>query len=248
MTQKLAPAIYLGKLENFRSEQAKEYFKELKNAFKIFSDQYYLFIEINDDSTSNDCQIFYDNEFQEFSIVQTLEKILSKSKNNVTKGKNIPSIVISYIDQLQLPKNKVMSLKIPNQAFQKLMELGHELDSVREKNCALVGLGNITHNKNTSNEIRNAVKEFDSFVRIKLWEFDYYALRDLDKYFLFDRNLYLDQISHYGSFLVIFGSLIGTDILQDIYTGFEKNNSLRCFYYSTNMIVANRLNKPNFVG
>ena len=44
---------------------------------------------------------------------------------------------------------------------------------------------------------------------------------------------YLDYIIYYIPFLVIFGSLEGTDVLIDLFTGFEGNNSLRSFYFES---------------
>ena len=114
------------------------------------------------------------------------------------------------------------------------MELGQNLQKLRETKFLLMGLGNITANQKSNDaEVRKAVKEFDSWVRVKLWEFDYYALRDIQTFFPFEKNLFLEDLHSYAPFLVVFGSLIGTDVLYDLFTGFEGNSSLRSFYFSS---------------
>ena len=237
MEQKLAPAIFLGKLSDFNSDISKNYFSEINEQFGKFSEHYFLFIELSEKINDKECQIRFNEQFQEPLLLQTLETILSKSNFNPTKQSEYSPIVQSYIEKLDLPKNKVVSIVVNEQNFQKLMELGQALVPIRNKNCSLVGLGNITHQSQTGKEITEAAKEFDSWVRVKLWEFDYYALRDIEVYFPFSKKLYLDKDYHYGSFLIIFGSLVGTDVLYDLFTGFTGNTSLRSFFFTTSSIL-----------
>ena len=163
-----------------------------------------------------------------------LESIISTFKSNKKTKNELSDTIHYYCSSLHIDYQKVVHLVINETHPQLLMALGQKLLKIRETSFVLVGLGNVTFNeKHIDDQVVKAVKEFDSFVRVKLWEFDYYALRDIETYFPIERNLYLEDFHHYAPFLVVFGSLIGTDVLYDLFTGFEGNKSLRSFYFSS---------------
>ena len=238
MDQTLLPAVYVGKLTNTSSNKAKNYFEILKKFFSQFHNCGFLFIETSDNLQEHEAEVSYKQEFQEQSILNNISSILTEFNFKQSITTNFSKSVHEYVSNLLIPAHKVVSIAMHETDKQKLMELGKKLVTIRKNNFIIIGLGNITHlNKITNDEMKVAIKEFDSWIRVKLWEFDYYAVRDIQTYFPFAQDLFLDNIIYYGPFLVIFGSLIGTDVLYDLYTGFEENNSLRSFYFTSHELV-----------
>ena len=238
MDHSILPAVYIGKLTNFSSNQAKDYFESLKEFFTQFHESGYLIVETSEILQEHEVLVSHKQDFEDQSSLSNIISILTELNYNISTTTNFSKIVQEYLSNLHIPAHKVVNITIHETDKQKLLTIGKRLVTIRENNFMIIGIGNITHmNKIANDDMREAIKEFDSWIRVKLWEFDYYAIRDIQTYFPFSPDLYLDNIIYYGPFLVIFGSLIGTDVLYDLYTGFEANNSLRSFYFTSHALV-----------
>ena len=234
MDVKIVPSVFLGKIHHLSDQQKQEYFETLNTFFKDYTDSYVLLVESSVDCSEDEFVLSYEGDFQDVESLKQLELIISGFKTTKITLKTFSDSINYYCSSLHLNTQKVVHLLINETRSQVSMELGKKLQKMRKANYLLVGLGNVTSKEKTNDhEVITAVKEFDSWVRVKLWEFDYYALRDIDTYFPIKRNLYLKEFHPYASFLVVFGSLTGTDVLYDLFTGFEGNTSLRSFYFST---------------
>jgi hypothetical protein len=233
MVNKLVPSVFIGKIINSSNKLANDYFNALRSFFNNYSESSFLFIESSDEISENDFIFSFEKEFQLSPLLQSIENIISEIDVNKIVNNDFSYVIKKYIEYLDIPGKKVISITLGQKNIQKLMEIGKKLQKIREMNCLPIGLGNLTHSTKKQDEIvLESVKEFDSWVRIKLWEFDYFALRDFETFFPFENN-FLDKNIHYSPFAVIFGSLIGTDVLYDIFAGFEDYNSLRSFYFSS---------------
>ncbi len=234
MNVNIAPSVFVGKLHQSSEQQKQEYFSELSTFFKDYKDSNILIVESVNDCSQDEFVVSYRDEFRDIDSLKLLESIVLEFKTSKKIKNTFSEFLTDFCSSLQLNTNKIIYLALNETRSQVLMELGQKLQKMRQGNYVLVGLGNVTNKAKTNkNEITKAVKEFDSWVRVKLWEFDYYALRDIETYFPMEKSLYLDDVHSYGPFLVVFGSLIGTDVLYDLYTGFEDNTSLRSFYFTT---------------
>lgn len=234
MDLKIAPSVFLGKINQSSDQSKHEYFEALNTLFKDYTDSFILIVESSTVCTNEEFIVSYQDDFQDKNSIELLESIVLEFKTSKKIKNTFSDSINHYCSSLHLNTKKVVHLLINETHPQVSMELGQKLEKMREAQFLLIGLGNITFMDNNNNdEVKKAVKEFDSWVRVKLWEFDYYALRDIENYFSFEKNLFLEDFHSYAPFLVVFGSLIGTDVLYDLFTGFEGNISLRSFYFSS---------------
>lgn len=227
-----APAVFLGKLTDLDNNLTDEYFSSIKDFLDDYSDYYFIWVESSDLLHLGEYGVHYGSDGVAKIAKDMLEKGMNKycSKRNSSPQKS--KTLENYIQRTNIDPKKIISLMINETKSQNLMDIGMALTKLRKKGFLLIGLGNITQKDTISvNEPTEPIKEFDSWVRVKLWEFDYYAVRDIETFFPFERGLYQDRKTVYGPFLVVFGSLEGTDVLYDLFSGFEGNNSLRSFYF-----------------
>lgn len=233
ITNQILPSVFLGKITDITSSIAVKYFQTLNDFFKKFSEANILVITCSMAIQENEFELQYDPSFKDKVSISEIKSILQQSGKNL-KGNSVnKTTMVDYFERIGVNKSKILYLTVNISKVQFAMELGKNLQIIRWKNFILLGLGNITHLLVDSDGYDGSFKEFDSWVRVKLWEFDYYALRDIETFFPLSRHLYLDKISHYIPFLIVFGSLLGTDVLTDLYHGFEDFNSLRSFYFTS---------------
>lgn len=231
------PALFVGLLQNRQYPLQKDYFTSLNSFFQNYQQDHYIVIESTDLLNTGEYAIYHGSTKDNETIIGELESIM----NRYSKLKQISDYTFTQIEYYSQAVNidvkKITHILINEINAQKLINIGKDLLQFRKRGFLLIGLGNLTQKEGTGNlEPTEEVKEFDAWLRIKLWEFDYYSIRDIDTYFPIQRNLYQEKVELYAPFLVIFGSLEGTDIIYDIFTGFEGNNSLRSFYFSPNVI------------
>lgn len=233
MIKDIFPSIFLGKLTEFDTELGKQYFQTLREYFKAFKDNYFVIVETSSTIPDSVYEISFDASQLNKDVITEIKKSLQDLSINPIERNSFQEPIQKYIAELQLPSSNIICLTFNETNPQRGMDIGHRLQFVRQKNCILIGLGNITHIDSKPAFDVEPIREFDSWVRVKLWEFDYYALRDIENFFPFERSLYLDNYIHYIPFLVIFGSLQGTDVLADLFTGFENLCSIRSFLFSS---------------
>lgn len=227
------PAVFLGNIQHSSQEQRQDYFTALHDFFKDYRDTKFLIVESTSDCSENEYVLSYDTDFQDTQSLEILDSIVQEYKGIKKIEYSFSETIKLYCSLLHLNPKQVVHLVLNETNSHHIMELGQKLQKVREANFLLIGLGNITvMDTKTDEQVTKATREFDAWVRVKLWEFDYYALRDIETYFPFKKNLYLEDFHSYAPFLLVFGSLFGTDILHDLYAGFTQNRSLRSFYFS----------------
>lgn len=228
----LAPAIFLGKLTHPDFSLSEEYFTQLGDFFTSYRNNYFIWVESTDLLKIGEYNIHYGSEEVKHKTKKALEPIMNAFCSKNLEINSLPEKLEFYLNKTGIKKENVISITINETKPQTLMDIGKSLTELRKEGFLLIGLGNITQkNQITEEKPLESVLEFDSWVRVKLWEFDYYALRDIDNIFPFQRGLYQDKKQSYSPFLIVFGSLEGTDVLYDLFSGFEGNNSLRSFYF-----------------
>lgn len=228
------PSVFLGNIQHSSPEQRQEYFSALDNFFKDYRDAKFLIVESNHDCAENEYILTYEDNFQNEDYLKMIESVVEEYKDTKKIRHSFSEAIKLYYNSLHINPGQIVHLVLNETNSHHIMELGQKLQKVREANFLVVGLGNITVMDTKNDEqVVKATREFDSWVRVKLWEFDYYALRDIETYFPFEKNLYLEDFHHYAPFLLVFGSLFGTDVLYDLFAGFNGNTSLRSFYFSS---------------
>lgn len=226
----MLPIIYLGLPDNFKNkddynDKISSYIDQIPNyesvilvSSQIISEKE-IIVFFNVDTTNPKL----------ISQIKSIQESISseipfKIKNRIEYEKTFPN----WLKELSKIKN-IIVLSVPNNR-KIVMILGKLFQPLRSQNVLLLGLGNITYiSSQVSDDLLDNVIDFDSWVRVKIFEFDYYALRDFENYFPEDPNNFLENSKHYIPFLFIFGAYEGSDELIDIFSGFDGLKSLRSF-------------------
>ena len=76
MAEKIAPSVFLGKINESSDQQKQEYFSEIISFFKEYSDSYVLIIESTTECAEDEFILTHENGFQDKKSLELLESII----------------------------------------------------------------------------------------------------------------------------------------------------------------------------
>ena len=227
----IQPTIFLGLVPNIDSNQ--DYKEKISSYLAECSNYSYVLACIpfsNQLRNESICLYFASKQSKTFLISQLKpyleEQGIETETDDFSKASN-HNYYLTYCKEL-FGETPVIFMTL-RENRQVSLHIGNLLQQMRYKDVLLVGLGNLTHTQINDSQAENdrAAKDFDSWVRVKLIEFDYYGLRDFENFL----DYKFDDIRYYLPFLFIYGTFFGTDEIKDLYLGFDGDTSLRSLAY-----------------
>ena len=259
MIKSIVPSIFIGlpiqlnslKLENDYIHSIKDFFQKIKspNAIIILTPFWQtsnmVHITANDMpgnfNLSNGLNLSKYQQWDPNQLANEIKELLEDNKINsfldyeYKIDPNVLSLLSIIYPEMHIPIIQ-LSLPIPREP-QTLLDIGHALASLRKREVLLIGMGNIVHNLHEmASDMHILVKEwaleFDSWIRMKIIEFDKDSIRDYRRFGPFADKA-IPNPEYFDPFLFIYGTLHGNDELTDIYSGFQHGTlSLRSIAFS----------------